>query len=606
MNHALHHRGPDEGGVWTQGPMGLAVRRLSVIDVEHGHQPMMNEHGTLTVVFNGEIYNHAQLRGELEEKGYQFLTRCDTEVVLRAFEAWGDEAVERFNGMFAVAAYDLKKDRLFIARDRLGIKPLFYTLRFGALAFSSELDSLLRSGMVQGRLNPAAIDAFFTFLYVPAPDTIFEDVFKLCPGESLVFEKETVTRRTYWRPRFEIDNSWTLDSAAEAYLELLKDSVRLRNVADVPLGAFLSGGIDSSSVVAVLSQLADKQVKTFSIGFDDPEANELSYARLAARHFGTDHTEEIMKPDLTEAAAGLVRHFGEPFADSSAVPTWLVSTLARKHVTVALSGDGGDELFAGYAWAHMNRQVGRYRKAPPLLRGLVDTALHMAPTTPTVTKLRRFSEDSFLEPRESFRRRQTCFTADQRTALYKEAPYERIAACGVDRFEKHADAVAGLSNDDWMLNQDLRMYLPDDILTKVDRMSMAVSLEARVPLLDHRIVEFAATVPFALKMEGNTSKLLVKHAMNNILPQELLSQRKRGFSIPIQRWFREDLATPFREVALDPNALSTKFLNQPMIEHLFNRHASGRDNHGHHLWALLTFEHWLRYIETIPGINVSI
>jgi len=606
MNQALHHRGPDEGGVWAQGPMGLAVRRLSVIDIEHGHQPIMNERGTMTVVFNGEIYNHAQLRGELEEKGYQFRTHCDTEVVLRAFEAWGDEAVDHFNGMFAVAAYNLQKDRLFIARDRLGIKPLFYTLRFGALAFSSELDSLLRSGMVQGRLNPAALDAFFTFLYVPAPDTIFEDVFKLCPGESLVFEKETVTRRTYWRPRFEIDNSWTLDSAAEAYLELLKDSVRLRHIADVPLGAFLSGGIDSSSVVAVLSKIADRQVKTFSIGFDDPEANELSYARLAARHFGTDHLEEIMKPDLTEAAAGLVRHFGEPFADSSAIPTWLVSTLARKHVTVALSGDGGDELFAGYAWAHMNRQVGRYRKAPPLLRGLVDTALHMAPTTPTVTKLRRFSEDSFLKPRESFRRRQTCFTADQRTALYKEDPYERIAACGVDRFEKHADAVAGLSDDDWMLNQDLRMYLPDDILTKVDRMSMAVSLEARVPLLDHRIVEFAATVPFALKMEGNTSKLLVKHAMNSLLPEELLRQRKRGFSIPIQRWFREDLATPFREVALDPSALSAQFLNQPMIEHLFNRHASGRDNHGHHLWALLTFEHWLRYAETIPGISVTI
>lgn len=611
MNDALRHRGPDDSGLWTEGPAGLAARRLSILDLENGHQPMLNEDGSLVLVFNGEIYNFQELRAELEAKGYRFRTQCDTEVVLKACEAYGDDAVQRFNGMFAFAVYDTKRRRLFLARDRLGIKPLHYAFRDGVFAFASELDSLLRSRAVTGTLNPAALDAYFTYLYVPEPDCVFEGVHKLGPGETLVLENGRIATQAYWRPEFKPDPSWTLDSAAEAYAELLKDAVRLRRISDVPLGAFLSGGMDSSSVVAFLSSVSDAPVKTFTIGFDDPQANEIPYARIAAKHFApkdfaTSHVEEIMKPNLVEMAPQLVRHFGEPFADSSAIPTWLVAKLARDHVTVVLSGDGGDELFAGYTWLHMNRKVAQYRRIPSLLRTLVDTALRLAPSSPRLAKLRRFSHDSFLSAYESFRRRQTCFSAESRAAIYTGELGDRVASSAVDRFQEHADAAATLSEDDWMLRQDLRMYLPGDILTKVDRMTMAVSLEARVPLLDHRLVEFAATVPFELKLKANISKRLAKHALRGVLPAELLEQRKRGFSIPIHRWFREDLREHFRDAVLSPDAASPAFLNVAAIQTLFDAHVAGREDYGHHLWCLLMFEHWLRYARTIPNLNVTL
>ncbi len=605
MNEALTHRGPDDGGLWHGGHAALAMRRLSIIDLFRGHQPMRSADGNITLVFNGEIYNFETLRAELEALGCAFRTLSDTEVILHAYQAYGDAFLEHLNGMFAIALHDHRQDRLLLARDRLGIKPVFYTVRDGALAFASELDALLRSGLVTGALNPGALDAYFALLYIPAPDSIFEGVHKLLPGEKLVFQRGEVITERYWTLAFEPDSAWTLSSAAEAYAELLNDSVRLRRVSDVPLGAFLSGGLDSSSVVGALSECSAAPVKTFTIGFDDAHANELEYARIAAQHFGTDHTEEMLHPDMVEVAAGLIRHFGEPFADSSAVPTWLVSQLARQQVTVSLSGDGGDELFAGYTWLHMAHRVARYRRVPAPLRNLIGTALRLAPKSPFLGKIRRFNADSFLSPHQAFRRRETCFDASQRATLYRPAWAQRVVGCAVDRFQEHADADEGLAYGDWMLRQDTGLYLPDDILTKVDRMSMAVGLEARVPLLDHRIVEFAATVPFHLKFQGGASKRIAKYAMASLLPPELLKQRKQGFAIPIQRWFRNELRGHFQETVLSPEARNAAYLDPTCVQGLFDAHAARRENYGHHLWAVLMFEHWLRYIESVPGLALD-
>ncbi len=606
MNAALVHRGPDDEGAWVRGAVGLAARRLSIRDVVHGHQPMANENASCVVVFNGEIYNADELRADLQKKGFAFRTQCDTEVVLRAYEAWDEGAVHRFNGMFAFAVWDAARDRLYAARDRVGIKPLYFTERGGTLAFSSELASLLRSGLVDGALDPAAIDAYLTYLYVPHPESIFRGVRQLGPGESLTWHRGRARIDTYWRPEFRATRSWTLDSAAETYKELLRDAVRLQCVSDVPLGAFLSGGIDSTSVVAVLAESSPMPVKTFTIGFDDAESDERGYARMAANAFATRHIERVMQPDLAEMSAELVRHFGEPFADSSAIPTWMVSKLAREEVTVALSGDGGDELFAGYTWLHMALRAGRFASVPRPLRAMLDVGLKLAPRSPWWDKARRFSADAALTPMERLQRRETCFNAEQRADVYSPAVAKAVHARGLDRFREYWEQCSAFTDEDRMLSQDLRMYLPDDILTKVDRMSMAASLEARVPLLDHRIVEFAATVPFEMKYNGVESKRLVKHALKGVVPAKLLEQRKRGFAIPVHAWLRGELAPLFEEAVLGAGARSAEWFEPAAMRSLFAAHRAGRENLGHHLWALLVFEQWLRWMETVPGMKVRL
>ena len=601
MNGALEHRGPDDEGIWHDDRVGFAHRRLSVLDLSTGgKQPMHSQDGQCVVVFNGEIYNFRELRADLEKFGHQFHSECDTEVLLAAYQTWGDDALDHFNGMFAFALYDRDKKRILIARDRLGIKPLYYTHRDNTFAFASELDALAAGGFVQDELSPAALDAYLTYLYIPAPDTIFKNVLKLSPGEKIILEEGRLHKERYWHPNYKTDPNYTLESAAEEYLHLLEDSVRLRQVSDVPLGAFLSGGLDSTSVVATLSQQSTRPVKTFSIGFDDDAADELHFARHAAKHFHTDHTELILKPETLDLLPTLVKHFGEPFADSSALPTWWVSKLAREHVTVALSGDGGDELFAGYTWTHRNRQVARYRQIPAPLRHLAAVALRMTPNSPVAHKLRQFNRDSFRTPSESFRRRQTCFLPEARAALYTPDLTQELLDKTADIFQEHVDKSIGLSEDDQMLYLDTVMYLPDDILTKVDRMSMAHGLEARVPLLDHRLVEFAATVPFHLKLQDGISKRLAKHAVRDFLPQKLLIQRKQGFSIPIHRWFRESLADHCKELVLAPEARCKQYFRQAPIENLIAQHEQGTANHGHHLWALLVLEHWLRNRPSCP------
>ncbi|MCC6695290.1 MAG: asparagine synthase (glutamine-hydrolyzing) [Candidatus Hydrogenedentes bacterium] len=605
MNRALEHRGPDDSGVWSKGHAALAMRRLSVIDLFRGRQPMSNQDQSVVLVYNGEIYNFQELRDFLETRGHVFHTLSDTEVVLRAYEEFGDDALHHLNGMFAFALYDARKDRLLLARDRIGIKPLFYTVRENTLAFSSELNSLLQSGLVRGALNPAAVNAYFSFLYIPSPDTIFRDVYKLPPGHKLVFEKGEVSVERYWKLELRPNPRLTVPQAAEAFMDLLCDAVRMQCISDVPLGAFLSGGIDSSSVVAMMHVNSAAPVKTFTIGFDDAHLDELKYARVAAQHFETEHTEAILKPDMVETAPYLIRFFGEPFADSSALPMWLVAQVARREVTVALSGDGGDELFAGYTWLHMTRYVNIYRRIPAILRYAVDTALRVAPQSPLVGKLRRFSHDSFLESDAVFRRRETCFDSTQRASLYGPELAALVASDAVDRFQEHVDSAGGMSVEDRMLHHDFNMYLPDDILAKVDRMTMAHALEARVPMLDNRIVDFAATVPFGMKLRGSISKYIVKRAVGSIMPPDLLKQRKQGFGIPIHRWMREDLRGHFLEIVLGHEARNTVLLNRRAVRAMFDQHIQGNDHYGHHLWALLMFEHWLRYAEQQPGITLS-
>ncbi len=596
MAEALSHRGPDDAGLWHKGPAALAHQRLSILDLSPaGSQPFLSEDGRHVLVYNGEIYNFRELRTELEKTGHRFRTECDTEVLMAALCAWGEDAPRRLNGMFAFAFYDVAARRLLLARDRLGIKPLFYTLKGDTFAFASELHALASGGFVEGELDPAAVDAYFTYLYIPAPDTVFDGVKKLCPGELAVFEDGKLRVERYWRLRYAPDSAWTLDTAAEAYRALLDDSVRLRRIADVPLGAFLSGGLDSSSVVATMSAMSGQPVKTFCIGFDDAHADELAYARTAAEHFDTDHTEAVLRPDMVSLLPQLVRHFGEPFADSSALPTWLVSQVARSSVTVALSGDGGDELFAGYTWTHMACRAGAYAYwVPAPLRGLVDLALRMAPASPLAGKLKRFSADSFLSAAERFRRRCTCLETGGRAALYGPDFAREVAQTHVDRFLQHWAAAEGFSGEDRMLHQDTVMYLPDDILTKVDRMSMAHGLEARVPLLDHRIVEFAATLPFSLKYARGISKRVAKRAFRDTLPEPLLRQRKQGFAIPIQRWFREDLGVFYEETVLGSDTLCAGVLRSDALRGLLERHRSRRENLGHQLWCVLVFELWLR------------
>lgn len=595
MNDALIHRGPDDAGDWVHGSVGIAARRLSIMDVAHGHQPMVSADGRWVLAFNGELYNARDMRHDLERQGIVFRTQCDTEVVAEAFAAFGKDVILKFNGMYALSAYDVKEETLYLLRDRLGVKPLFYLKHADGLYFSSELDGLLQSGKCSGQIDPASVDDYFRYLYVPAPHTIFRDVKKLCPGEMLTYRRGRVTRETYWEPDYAIDESWTMESAAERFRELLCEAVKSQMASDVPLGAFLSGGMDSSAVVWAMTQTGGGPIKTFTVGFDDAHADELGFARQVADAFGTDHTEALLKPDAVEMATTVAQHFGEPFADSSALPTWLVSQTARKQVTVALSGDGGDELFAGYTWAHRTLDAARYRRIPAAARGLVGAGLAMLPHTPGLDKVRRFHGDAKLSFEESFRRRQTCFTDEQRVALL---------GTRVDDRKDYLFARDTMSPENWMLYQDTRRYLPDDILTKVDRMSMAVSLEARVPLLDHRMVEFAATVPFHLKYDGRESKRLVKHALRGVLPENVLQQRKRGFSIPIQRWFREDLGEAYRDTVLGSDSRCGAWLDKDELRSMLDAHAVGRVEVGHHLWAVYMFEQWLGYIDSIPGFTL--
>ncbi|MDZ7260648.1 MAG: asparagine synthase (glutamine-hydrolyzing) [candidate division KSB1 bacterium] len=597
MCDVIQHRGPDDEGYYVNTNVGLGMRRLSIIDLVTGKQPISNEDGSVWIVFNGEIYNFPQLRAELQSKGHQFVTKTDTETIVHAYEEYGEECPTRLNGMFAFAIWDNRSKRLFIARDRLGIKPLYYYFDGHRFVFGSELKSILQMPDIPRRVDPRALDNFLTFEYIPAPLSIFKDVKKLSPGHSLTLKDGQISLRRYWELICQ-ENGADIEVICENLRELLTDAVKIRLISDVPLGAFLSGGLDSSSVVALMSRVMDRPVKTFSIGFDDVTYNELHYARIIAKHFKTEHHEFIIKPDAVELTEKLIGYLDEPFGDFSIFPTYLVSKMARDYVTVVLSGDGGDELFAGYDTYIADRLASRYQKLPGFVRkGIVAPVLNSIPPTSKkkgfINKAKRFVEGMAL-PEDlchtrwmiflSSRERDQLYAEDLKQALRKEDPYA---------FIRHFFATAGF--DDPLNRQmyvDIKTYLVDDILVKVDRMSMATSLEARVPFLDYRFVEFAANIPSRLKLQGKQTKYILKRAMSQILPREILTRGKEGFSIPIKNWLKNELKPMMMDI-LSPSKIAEQgFFNLDYVEKLKDEHLRGVENHSHRLWALMMFGYW--------------
>jgi asparagine synthase (glutamine-hydrolysing) len=587
----MEHRGPDGSGLEFRGQAGLGHRRLSIIDLSGGSQPMSTADGSLTVVFNGEIYNFPELRKELEAKGYPFRTHSDTEVFLHGYRAWGDDLLTRLNGMFAFALWDAPRKRLLAARDRLGKKPFYFHATPQRFLFASEMKSLLAEPTVPRRIDPAAVDAYFSFGYIPAPATIFRDIAKLRPGHCLVWEAGRVAVRQYWDLAYRADSDCkTEDDFVDKLEELLTAAVKRRLLSDVPLGAFLSGGLDSSVVVGLMAKVAGEPIRTFTAGFAEAEFSETSDARLVAETFGTRHHEQILAPDALAVLPKLVWHFDEPFADSSAVPTFYVSQAARRDVTVILSGDGGDELFAGYR-SYLNRdRYARYKAIPaPLRKTLLGAAAKALPwNAPGRNLLRHLSA---MEAHE--RGDKPELFPPIKEALFNPDWTRRLEASDPAAFLRYwGNAPAGgLSRLQYL---DTKVYLPEDILTKVDRMSMACSLETRAPLLDYTVAEFAATIPPEMHMRDGRGKYVLRKLAGRFLPAAVLQKKKQGFAIPREKWFQGDLKD-FAWSTLTSEAFKSRgYFRQDRIEAILSGHADGKKDYGMWIWSLINFELWHR------------
>jgi asparagine synthase (glutamine-hydrolysing) len=591
MNDALVHRGPDSAGVAVEGPVGLAARRLAIIDLAGGDQPMATEDGELVVVQNGEIYNHEELRRELEARGCRFRTRSDTEVLLHAYREHGLDFLGRLRGMFALALWDARRERLLLARDRFGIKPLFYREDGDGLAFASELTSLARSPGFSGALDPDALEAYLAFNSIPAPLTVFREARKLPPGHWLLWGGGAVRRGRWARPAPAAADAVRTEGAAALAAEVrdrLGDSVRAHLVADVPVGVLLSGGIDSSALTALAAPAAGGTLSTFSIGFEERSFDELSLARLVARRYGTDHHELVVRPDAAELLADVARACDEPLGDSSALPTYLVSRLAAGHVKVVLSGEGGDELFGGYETYAAGLLADRVRWALPLLRWTADRLPSSDRRVSPDYRLKRFVAGAHLPPLE-------------RQHAFKEifGPAERAALLdgrgGADPLARHRGRWAetlGAETLARLQDVDLGTYLVDDLLVKTDRMSMAHSLEARVPFLDERVAELALALPRDLRVRGLAKKRLLRQAVAPLVPVEVARGPKRGFSIPAAAWLRGPLV-PFARDVLAPDRLRRQGVFAPeAVTAVLDAHVSGRVDLSRQLWGLMCFSLW--------------
>jgi asparagine synthase (glutamine-hydrolysing) len=597
MTSVIAHRGPDADGFYVGDGIGLGHRRLSIIDLSTGDQPLSNEDGTVWVIFNGEIYNFADIRAELEAHGHRFRTRSDTEVIVHGYEQWGDRAVERFRGMFALALWDEPRRRLLLVRDRLGVKPLYYSATRGGVTFGSEIKALLEDPEVPRDWSAEALDAYLALQYVPSPHTIYRGVRKLPAAHLLVAERGTVSIRCYWDLEFTGDGD---PAREEEYLDrldaLVTESVRLRLVSDVPLGAFLSGGIDSSTVVAAMADTCDPdRVITTSVGFDEGAFNELEHARTVAHHLGVTQHEQIVRADIADLLPTLAWHLDEPFADSSAVPTYYVSRAARAHVTVALSGDGGDELWAGYArhrvehWELMARQW--LGEAGGRLAGRVAARL------PLALKGARSLRHLALSPADACAQKHAygLFEQGARGTLYSgDFAREVSGADPFAGFRAAYDACGSRDPFDRALYVDVRTYLVDDILTKVDKMSMAVSLESREPLLDHRLLEFAATVPASLKLKNRRGKHLLRRLLERRVPRSIVDRPKQGFATPIGEWLRGPLAPMVDSLLLDGRMRERGVFDDRAVATLWRQHRDGSQDHRHRLWSLVMLELWFR------------
>ena len=596
LNARLLHRGPDEGGQWIDDAAGIAMRRLAIIDLRSGQQPMFNEDGNVAIVFNGEIYNYHDLRAALIKQGHQFKTNSDTETVIHLYEQYGPEGLAQLNGMFALALWDRKQQRLMLARDRAGKKPLYYCQINGRMIYSSEMTSLLEHPGVSRELDRVALDNYFALGYVPAPHTIFENVRQLEPGHFLLWKGGAITTAPYWRLEPRAVKVRTEEEAAEELLELLKDAVRIRLYSDVPFGALLSGGVDSGLVVGLMSQLMDRKVKTFTIGFSERDLDESDFAAEVAQHFGTEHHHLLARPhSAIELLEKMTAHFGEPFADSSAIPTYLVSEMARQHVTMALSGDGGDEVFGGYNSYRYHTYGRAYRRVPKPLRSVarwsmnrVNGSLGSGPA-----RIRRFMNEAELPMEQAWLHSRSIFADDELSRLYTPEFANNLddgtrgwqVRAAFDRFRTSG------SDGDILNYVDYETYLPGDILVKVDRMSMANSLEMRAPLLDYRVAEFAAGLPRSAKWTGKEGKRILKRVAASILPPSTIKRRKQGFVPPIAAWLRGELAPFARSIIHDSSA--GKIVRLDYCEQLLDRHIRGEGGDlSRKVWSVLCYLLW--------------
>ncbi len=608
MCQAIIHRGPDDEGILVRPGVGLGMRRLSIIDVEGGHQPVFNEDGSIWIVFNGEIYNFPLLRSQLLSRGHQFATHSDTEVIVHLYEEKGSDCVHELRGMFAFALYDERQQKLLIARDRLGQKPLHYALDGSRLLFASEIKAIHAVAPHLARLNPLALRQYLQFSYIPDPDTCFADIKKLPPGHLLEFESGRVSVRQYWDlPRY---GSLTVSNEEECLEELehrLGEAVKMRLISDVPLGAFLSGGADSSTIVALMSRFSSKPVKTFSIGFQQRDFDETPYARVVAQKFGTEHHELILEPDVVDSVETISRSLEEPFGDASALPTYYVSCLARRHVTVALSGDAGDEIFAGYdryrvclqdrafPWiSDGTRRIYRNHLYKFVPRSVPGRSLSYSISLPWQE---RYLEDISFAP---LHREMNLFSEDFMTPIGREEdPF------GIFRHHlNNAPADDALSH---LLYLDSKTYLPADILTKVDRMSMLTSLEARSPMLDHVFLEWATGLKPEWKMRGGAQKYILKKLAKRVgVPNEVLHRPKQGFALPLVHWTRHELKELIQTVLLEPRTLQRGYFNPPAVRRLLGEHFRERRNHAGKIWRLMMLELWHRnYLGQLPAAELS-
>lgn len=596
----IRHRGPDDSGVHFDRDLAIGMRRLSIIDLSGGKQPISNEDGTIVTVFNGEIYNFKELREQLQSRGHFFATASDTEVIVHLYEDFGEECVQHLRGMFGFAVWDARRRKLFVARDRLGIKPLYYMQTGGRLIFASEIKAILEHPAAKVHLNISALGNFLSLKYVPAPQTMFEGICALPPGCSLTCDANGVRVRRYWDLSFanQCNEQCSEETYAEHLEALLRESVKLHLVSDVPFGAFLSGGLDSSTIVALMSQFLNEPVKTYSVGFEgDAKAfSELPYARMVARKYQTDHHEVLIRPsDLINLSEKVVWHLDQPIADDACLANFIVAEMASRDVKMVLTGEGGDELFAGYARYTGEKLSSWFQHLP---RAAKSAALHVSGCIPGLRR-QKLALFALSQPDEvsRFANWFPLFNSEAKQALLSEEFKHALKGSAAGATAVFAENLARTDANDAlnrMLYVDTKLWLPDDLLARGDKTSMAASLEARVPLLDHKLVEFAASLPPNLKVKGLTRKYLLKKVSRAWLPPEIINRKKKGFPVPMSVWFRKE-ARPFLRDALSPAAIQRRGLFNPaVVQKLLTDHETGFADHGSLLWGLLSIELWQR------------
>lgn len=608
MCRAIVHRGPDEEGVWIGNDIAMGMRRLKIIDLVTGSQPIFNEDKTIVVVFNGEIYNFPSLKKLLEERGHRFYTHTDTEVIVHSYEEWGEDFVRHFNGMFAFSIWDPKKEKLILVRDRIGKKPLYYTtLPDGGLIWGSEIKAILEHPSAPSRESDfTAIHHYLSLQYVPDPWTAFKNIRKLPPASILIFEKGDTRVHRYWDLSFVPKHKESEQELSDELLDRLQSAVSCRLISDVPLGVFLSGGIDSSIITALMARLSDQKIKTFSIGFEEDTFSELPFARAVAQLYDTEHQEFIVRYEAADIMPRIIEFCDEPFADSSALPTFYLSQMTRRYVTVALNGDGGDETHAGYQRYYLDSLIRFYEIAPKFIRNSLHSLFDFLPEPVNVpieknwiAGLKRLRQVTDITPKASILRWGSYFSHDMKWNNYTEAMKARVGEdVSEDLLTEWFDKAKADAFVDKSLYVDVMNYLPGDLLVKADRMTMGNSLEGRSPFLDYDLMEWVARLPVSMKLRGRSHKYLLKKACNNLLPPLVLNRGKQGFGIPLGKWFRENLKQMMKEILQSELFQKRRIFRPEYINRIIQEHEQGRTDHGKRIWTLLMLEFWFRrYID---------